>query len=181
MAEKITMPRLSDTMEEGTLVKWHKNVGDKVEEGDVIAEIETDKAIQEFESEFDGVLLYQGLKEGETAKVEAVLAVIGEEGESFDVDGDSTSEDVSTETEVETADETSIEESTSQEIPDNVNVVYMPQLSDTMEEGTVTTWHKKVGDKVEEGDVIAEIETDKAVQIGRATSELQSRENLVCR
>lgn len=164
MAEKITMPRLSDTMEEGTLVKWHKNVGDKVEEGDVIAEIETDKAIQEFESEFDGILLYQGLKEGETAKVDSVLAVIGEEGESFDVDGDSTSEDVSTETEVETADETSIEESTSQEIPDNVNVVYMPQLSDTMEEGTVTTWHKKVGDKIEEGDVIAEIETDKAVQ-----------------
>src|SRR5690625_7299053 len=87
MAEKITMPRLSDTMEEGTLVKWHKNVGDKVEEGDVIAEIETDKAIQEFESEFDGVLLYQGLKEGETAKVDSVLAVIGEEGESFDVEG----------------------------------------------------------------------------------------------
>src|SRR5690625_2174324 len=86
MAEKITMPRLSDTMEEGTLVKRHKNVSDKVEEGDVIAEIETDKAIQEFESEFDGVLLYQGLKEGETAKVDTVLAVIGEEGESFDVE-----------------------------------------------------------------------------------------------
>src|SRR5690625_696011 len=119
MAEKITMPRLSDTMEEGTLVKWHKNVGDKVEEGDVIAEIETDKAIQEFESEFDGVLLYQGLKEGETAKVDTVLAVIGEEGESFDVEGDNTSEEVSTETEVETTDETSTEESTSQEIPDN--------------------------------------------------------------
>ena len=65
MAEIITMPRLSDTMEEGTVVKWHKNVGDKVSEGDVIAEIETDKAIQEFESEFDGTLLYQGANENE--------------------------------------------------------------------------------------------------------------------
>src|SRR5690625_3690087 len=158
------MPHFSDTMEEGMVVKWHKNVGDKVEEGDVIAEIETDKAIQEFESEFVGVLLYQGLKEGETAKVDTVLAEIGEECESFDVEVDNTSEEVSTEKEDVTIDETSTVESISQEIPDNVNVVYMPQLSDTMEEGTVTTWHKKVGEKVEEGDVIAEIETDKAVQ-----------------
>lgn len=163
MAEKITMPRLSDTMEEGTLVKWHKNVGDKVEEGDVIAEIETDKAIQEFESEFDGVLLYQGLKEGEAAKVDTVLAVIGEKGEKFEIEDQTDSQPAEQKEATETESESSSEE-TSQEIPDNVNVVYMPQLSDTMTEGTVTTWHKNVGDKVEEGDVIAEIETDKAVQ-----------------
>lgn len=167
MAEKITMPRLSDTMEEGTLVKWHKNVGDTIEEGDVIAEIETDKAIQEFESEFDGVLLYQGLKEGETAKVDAVLAVIGEKGEKFDTNDSVSSPKNKNESESK-IDSSEIpsdaNESKHQEIPDNVNVVYMPQLSDTMEEGTVTTWHKNVGDKVEEGDVIAEIETDKAVQ-----------------
>src|SRR5690606_4844111 len=70
---------------EGTVVKWHKNVGDKVSEGDVLADIETDKAIQEFESEFDGVLLYQGVKEGQSAPVDAVLAVIGEKGEKFSV------------------------------------------------------------------------------------------------
>jgi len=83
MAEIITMPRLSDTMVEGTVVKWHKNVGDKISEGDVIAEIETDKAIQEFESEFDGTLLYQGAKENEPAEVDSVLAIIGKEGEDI--------------------------------------------------------------------------------------------------
>src|SRR5690606_33485098 len=104
MAEKITMPRLSDTMEEGTVVKWHKNVGDKVSEGDVLAEIETDKAIQEFESEYDGVLLYRGVEEGKSAKVDTVLAIIGEEGEEFSAEGneenspkDEKTEEVSTE------------------------------------------------------------------------------------
>src|SRR5690554_2207107 len=173
MAEKITMPRLSDTMEEGTLVKWHKNVGDKVEEGDVIAEIETDKAIQEFESEYDGVLLYQGMKEGETAKVDSILAVIGEKGEKFDLDEGNSSEEEKTEKTEEpqessaSKEESDKEEETSSdssEIPDNVHVINMPRLSDTMEEGTVAKWHFIVGDKVSEGDVIAEIETDKAVQ-----------------
>ena len=83
MAEIITMPRLSDTMEEGTVVKWHKNVGDKIAEGDILAEIETDKAIQEFESEFDGVLLYQGVAEGVSTNVDDVLAIIGNEGEDI--------------------------------------------------------------------------------------------------
>ncbi len=185
MAEKITMPRLSDTMEEGTVVKWHKNVGDKVSEGDVLAEIETDKAIQEFESEYDGVLLFQGVEEGKTAKVDSILAVIGKEGESYSEEGNSESssepktEEVDTEKGAEeeavekeigteennsetTATET--EESSTNEIPEGVSVISMPRLSDTMEEGTVAKWHKKVGDKVSEGDVLAEIETDKAVQ-----------------
>lgn len=180
MAEKITMPRLSDTMEEGTVVKWHKNVGDRVSEGDVLAEIETDKAIQEFESEYDGVLLFQGVEEGKTAKVDSILAVIGKEGESYSEEGNTESsseqktEEVDTDkgaeeeaveekSENESADDTNSETS-STEIPEGVNVISMPRLSDTMEEGTVAKWHKKVGDKVSEGDVLAEIETDKAVQ-----------------
>lgn len=175
MAEKITMPRLSDTMEEGTVVKWYKNVGDKVSEGDVLAEIETDKAIQEFESEFDGVLLFQGVEEGKTAKVDSILAVIGKEGETYSEEENTESsseqktEEVDTEkgAEEETLEETSESNSStssSAEIPEGVNVISMPRLSDTMEEGTVAKWHKKVGEKVSEGDVLAEIETDKAVQ-----------------
>lgn len=183
MAEKITMPRLSDTMEEGTVVKWHKKVGDKVSEGDILAEIETDKAIQEFESEYDGVLLFQGVEEGKTAKVDSILAVIGKEGESYteennsentseqnteEVDTDKGAEEnaVKEKSEKESEDDKNTESSShsSAEIPEGVNVISMPRLSDTMEEGTVAKWHKKVGDKVSEGDILAEIETDKAVQ-----------------
>lgn len=83
MAELITMPRLSDTMTEGKVAKWHKNIGDKVKEGDVLAEIETDKAVQDFESEFDGVLLYIGVKEGNPVAVDSILAIIGKEGEDI--------------------------------------------------------------------------------------------------
>lgn len=175
MAEKITMPRLSDTMEEGTVVKWHKKVGDKVSEGDVLAEIETDKAIQEFESEFDGYLIFQGVEEGKTAKVDSVLAVIGKEGESYTEENNSENTSEQNTEEVDTdkgAEEESAEENSenttatksSSEIPEGVNVISMPRLSDTMEKGTVAKWHKKVGDKVSEGDILAEIETDKAVQ-----------------
>ncbi len=74
------MPRLSDTMTEGKVAKWHKNVGDTVKEGDLLAEIETDKAVQDFESEFNGVLLKQGVAEGDAAPVDSVLAIIGPEG-----------------------------------------------------------------------------------------------------
>ena len=83
MAEIVKMPRLSDTMEEGVVAKWHKNVGDKVEEGDLLAEIETDKATMEFESFQEGVLLYQGIAEGDGAPVDSVLAILGEEGEDY--------------------------------------------------------------------------------------------------
>lgn len=176
MAEKITMPRLSDTMEEGTVVKWHKKVGDKVSEGDILAEIETDKAIQEFESEFDGVLLHAGVEEGKTAKVDSILAIIGNEGEDISAllggDTTTTSEDkksveVTEETAQPSAENNDAEETTDEAettFPDNVNVITMPRLSDTMTEGTVAKWHKKIGDSVKEGDILAEIETDKAVQ-----------------
>ena len=83
MAEVITMPRLSDTMEEGTVASWLKQVGDKVQEGDILAEIETDKATMEFESFHEGTLLHIGVQEGETTKVDALLAIIGDDGEDI--------------------------------------------------------------------------------------------------
>ena len=162
MAEVINMPRLSDTMEEGTVATWLKKVGDKVEEGDILAEIETDKATMEFESFNEGTLLHIGIKEGETAKVDALLAIIGEEGEDIsELLNGSVEVKETPKTDAETPAAAS-DESPSKEIPDDVIVVTMPRLSDTMEEGTVATWLKQVGDEVEEGDILAEIETDKA-------------------
>jgi len=166
MAEVINMPRLSDTMEEGTVAKWLKNVGDKVEEGDILAEIETDKATMEFESFHEGTLLHIGIEEGDGAPVDSLLAIIGEEGE--DISGllnesgsssDSAKEDAAAEPE---ANESSAPASAPANIPEGVEIVTMPRLSDTMEEGTVASWLKNVGDAVEEGDILAEIETDKA-------------------
>ena len=180
MAEVINMPRLSDTMEEGTVATWLKKVGDKVEEGDILAEIETDKATMEFESFNEGVLLHIGIEEGKTAKVDTLLAIIGEEGEDISglLDGDSAASDAaesedSTDTTTEDTDESADADGSSSndddnagdesgEIPEGVTVVTMPRLSDTMEEGTVATWLKGIGDMVEEGDILAEIETDKA-------------------
>ena len=167
MAEVINMPRLSDTMEEGVVAKWLKQKGDKVEEGDILAEIETDKATMEFESFHEGTLLHIGIEEGETAPVDTLLAIIGEEGEDISglLDGNSSGEkkDTSEEKEEEKQEEGDEEEVTGAgEIPEGVEVVKMPRLSDTMEEGTVASWLKQKGDKVEEGDILAEIETDKA-------------------
>ncbi|GAB4510986.1 MAG: pyruvate dehydrogenase complex dihydrolipoamide acetyltransferase [Allomuricauda sp.] len=166
MAEVINMPRLSDTMEEGTVAKWLKNVGDKVEEGDILAEIETDKATMEFESFHQGTLLHIGIQEGEGAPVDSLLAIIGEEGEDISgllngsaEGGSSASEE---EKDAEPEAEADDDSNGAAEIPDGVEIVTMPRLSDTMEEGTVASWLKNVGDKVEEGDILAEIETDKA-------------------
>ena len=165
MAEVINMPRLSDTMEEGTVAAWLKKVGDKIEEGDILAEIETDKATMEFESFHQGTLLHIGVKEGETTKVDELLAIIGEEGEDISslLNGNVSSEKQEEEKPLEV--EVSKEDSGSAsdvELPKGVTVVTMPRLSDTMEEGTVATWLKKIGDEVSEGDILAEIETDKA-------------------
>jgi pyruvate dehydrogenase E2 component (dihydrolipoamide acetyltransferase) len=161
MAEVVNMPRLSDTMEEGVVAKWLKQKGDKVEEGDILAEIETDKATMEFESFHDGVLLHIGVEEGDGAPVDSLLAIIGEEGE--DISGLISNSEAETDSAPEPK-ETKSEESSanSAEVPDGVEVVTMPRLSDTMEEGTVAAWLKSVGDDVEEGDILAEIETDKA-------------------
>ncbi|MGJ5643404.1 pyruvate dehydrogenase complex dihydrolipoamide acetyltransferase [Formosa sp. S-31] len=163
MAEIITMPRLSDTMEEGTVATWLKKVGDKVSEGDILAEIETDKATMEFESFHEGTLLHIGVQEGETTKVDELLAVIGEEGEDISgiISGGSAAPSSAEEPKTEAP---AVAEAPAAEvaIPEGVAVVSMPRLSDTMEEGTVASWLKKVGDTVEEGDILAEIETDKA-------------------
>ena len=163
MAEVINMPRLSDTMEEGTVASWLKKVGDKVSEGDILAEIETDKATMEFESFHEGTLLHIGVQEGETTKVDELLAIIGDEGEDISglLNGSST-EAKKEDKEETTSEEAKTSESNTVDIPEGVTVVTMPRLSDTMEEGTVATWLKKVGDTVEEGDILAEIETDKA-------------------
>lgn len=173
MAEVITMPRLSDTMTDGKVAKWHKKVGDPVKEGDILAEIETDKAVQDFESEFNGTLLYIGTEEGGSSPVDAVLAIIGEAGEDIsDLTGGNENAGIPEEnktedniTAVETTKPVEKEEAqTAAEVPAGVEIITMPRLSDTMTEGKVAKWHKKVGDSVKEGDILAEIETDKAVQ-----------------
>ena len=167
MAELIKMPRLSDTMEEGTVAAWFKKVGDKVQEGEILAEIETDKATMEFESFYEGTLLYIGIQENETAKVDAPLAIIGDPGEDIDsILGNQTNKpEKPIEVEdSEPAKKSSQDSEKTVEKPmnDDVHVITMPRLSDTMEEGTVASWFKKVGEEVEEGEILAEIETDKA-------------------
>ena len=171
MAEVINMPRLSDTMEEGVVAKWLKQKGDKIEEGDILAEIETDKATMEFESFYSGTLLHIGIEEGETAPVDALLAIVGEEGEDISalLEGNAEGSKDTSKTEEKPETSKSSEESSEEgdsseggEIPEGVEVVRMPRLSDTMEEGTVASWLKNEGDKVEEGEILAEIETDKA-------------------
>ncbi|MEP0214173.1 MAG: pyruvate dehydrogenase complex dihydrolipoamide acetyltransferase [Cellulophaga sp.] len=164
MAVIVNMPRLSDTMEEGTVAAWLKNVGDKVEEGDILAEIETDKATMEFESFNEGVLLHIGIQEGDTAPVDSLLAIIGDEGEDISGLLSGGASAPAAEKQEEKPEETAApaKETSSVAIPEGVEVVKMPRLSDTMEEGTVAAWLKQVGDKVEEGDILAEIETDKA-------------------
>ena len=176
MATVINMPRLSDTMTEGTVATWLKKVGDKISEGDILAEIETDKATMEFESFNSGTLLHIGIQEGETAAVDSLLAIIGKEGEDIsellkgkstdskteDKEENDSKTESSEDNKVEKTEEKPKVESKSTELPKGVVVVTMPRLSDTMTDGTVTTWLKKIGDKVSEGDILAEIETDKA-------------------
>ena len=171
MATVVTMPRLSDTMTEGTVATWLKKVGDKIVEGDILAEIETDKATMEFESFNSGTLLHIGIPEGGTAPVDSLLAIIGKDGEDISKllspltpKGGIVGEEIASK-------KTDNNESVSapspsgrvgEGLPKGVIVVTMPRLSDTMIDGTVATWLKKVGDKVAEGDILAEIETDKA-------------------
>jgi pyruvate dehydrogenase E2 component (dihydrolipoamide acetyltransferase) len=169
MAIVVNMPRLSDTMEEGTVASWLKNVGDRVEEGDILAEIETDKATMEFESFNEGTLLHIGVQEGETTKVDELLAIIGEEGEDISELLNGTTTNQVAENETPTIEDVSVKENepapettAAVELPEGVVVITMPRLSDTMEEGTVASWLKNVGDFVQEGDILAEIETDKA-------------------
>jgi pyruvate dehydrogenase E2 component (dihydrolipoamide acetyltransferase) len=176
MAEVIRMPKMSDTMEEGVIASWQKKVGDTVESGDILAEVETDKATMELESFEDGMLLYVGVQENESVPVDGVIAIIGEEGENIDSllkeiqNGQSAGGDNGQEAPAEAPSDASAEEEVDAANV-NANIVAMPKMSDTMEEGVIASWQKKVGDKVESGDILAEVETDKA------TMELESYED----
>lgn len=165
MAEVVRMPKLSDTMTDGVVAKWHKKVGDKVKSGEVLADIETDKATMEFESFQNGVLLHVGVQEGKGAPVDSILAILGKEGEDISAllageakQNSAAKEEVKAESKKEEAKKPQAEV----KIPDTVQIVRMPKLSDTMTEGVVAKWHKKVGDKVKSGELLADIQTDKA-------------------
>ncbi|MEO6669611.1 MAG: pyruvate dehydrogenase complex dihydrolipoamide acetyltransferase [Ferruginibacter sp.] len=191
MAEVIRMPRLSDTMAEGKIVSWNKKVGDKVKAGDVLAEVETDKATMELESYNEGTLLYIGVEAGSAAKVDGVLAVVGKAGEDYKAALDAAGNGSKTATAEKspqsekpanvteptgnepTKNEPTSNEPTSNEptrnekretvsLPAGAKEIRMPLLSDTMTEGKIVSWNKKVGDAVKADDVLADVETDKA-------------------
>ncbi len=167
MAEVIRMPKMSDTMEEGVIASWLKKVGDQVSSGDILAEVETDKATMELESYEDGTLLYIGIKEKEAAPVDGIIAIIGEKGEDYSALLTETPAPVATEElKKEEANSTPTETINTSSI--NATVIRMPKMSDTMEEGVIASWLKNVGDQVTSGDILAEVETDKA------TMELES-------
>ncbi len=178
MAEIIRMPKMSDTMEEGVIASWLKKVGDTVKPGDILAEVETDKATMELESYEEGVLLYVGVKEKDSVPVNGIIAIIGEKGEAFEhlLSGAPAAAPKAEAVIPATAQAPAVVEVTppaaavaKSSIP--AIVVTMPKMSDTMQEGTISAWLKKVGDVVKTGEIIAEVETDKA------TMELESYED----
>lgn len=170
MAEAIRMPLLSDTMKEGVIAAWHKKVGDKVKSDDVLAEVETDKATMEVMPYVDGTLLYIGVETGKAAKVNDVIAVIGKEGEDYQslLDGGNGSnepkpaENKPAEAKPEEPKKEEAKPAAKKPLPTDATVVRMPLLSDTMKEGKIVAWHKKVGDTIKSDDVLADVETDKA-------------------
>ena len=172
MAEVILMPRLSDTMTEGVVAVWHKNVGDSVKKGDLLAEIETDKATMELESYQDGTLLHIGTPRGGKLQVNDLLAIFGKQGEDISALIAANSKNTSTASNSTAAPapvlSTATSAQTTEDISNREEVVLMPRLSDTMTEGVIAGWHKNIGDKVTKGEVLADIETDKA------TMELES-------
>ena len=185
MAEVILMPRLSDTMTEGVIAAWHKKVGEEVKKGDLLAEIETDKATMELESYKDGTLLHIGAADGGKLQVNDLLAIIGQAGEDISqhTSGKSSGNGAAQpDLSKPVTEETSPVEKAEGDMPPQgktggmdlgkmEEVVLMPRLSDTMTEGVIAAWHKKVGDDVKKGELLADIETDKA------TMELESYKN----
>ncbi|MEI6087066.1 MAG: pyruvate dehydrogenase complex dihydrolipoamide acetyltransferase [Bacteroidota bacterium] len=173
MAEAILMPRLSDTMTEGVIAAWHKQVGDSVKKGDLLAEIETDKATMELESYQEGVLLHIGTAAGGKLQVNDLLAILGKAGEDIGAlvaqhsGGATVTAAVPAAVKV-AAPVVTAPASAGLDISTLEEVVLMPRLSDTMTEGVIAGWQKQVGDTVKKGDVLADIETDKA------TMELES-------
>ena len=168
MAEVILMPRLSDTMTEGVIAAWHKNVGDTVKKGDLLAEIETDKATMELESYQDGVLLHIGTPRGGKLQVNDLLAIFGKQGEDISALIAQNSGGAAPASVAQTAPAAPAPAANAMDVSAMEEVVLMPRLSDTMTEGVIAGWHKKVGDTVKKGEVLADIETDKA------TMELES-------
>ncbi|GAB2545487.1 pyruvate dehydrogenase complex dihydrolipoamide acetyltransferase [Spirosoma aerophilum] len=179
MAELIRMPKMSDTMTEGVIAEWHKKVGDKVKSGDVLAEVETDKATMDLEAYDEGTLLYIGVEKGASVPVDGVLAVIGADGEDYKAvlngsSGGSQEAAPAPKPEPAPAPANSVSSEAATTLPDakavsaapaenvNASIIRMPKMSDTMTEGTIVAWHKKEGDTVKSGDVLAEVETDKA-------------------
>lgn len=179
MAEVIRMPLLSDTMTEGKIISWNKNVGDKVKADDVLADVETDKATMEVNGYVDGTLLYIGVPAGEAAKINQIIAIVGKEGEDYKslLDGEAGAAKPADTKPVDAKSEQPATgnaqpgvaqhktENTKQEtvtLPAGAKEIRMPLLSDTMTEGKIVSWNKKVGDAVKSDDVLAEVETDKA-------------------
>ena len=181
MAEIVRMPKMSDTMEEGVIAKWHKKVGDQVKSGELMAEIETDKATMDYESYSEGTILYLGAKEGEAVKVNDVLAVVGKKGEDYKALLESAGKSgeaggkAADKPEAEARTEGGTSEKKSEEAIDTskikAEIVLMPKMSDTMEEGVIASWNKKVGETVKKGELLAEVETDKATMEYESYSE----------
>jgi pyruvate dehydrogenase E2 component (dihydrolipoamide acetyltransferase) len=177
MAEAILMPRLSDTMTEGVIAAWHKQVGDTVKKGDLLAEIETDKATMELESYQEGVLLHIGTAKGGKLQVNDLLAILGQAGEDVSAlvaqhSGGAAAPDAAPAVEAAPAPAATpaptAAPAAALDLTNMEEVVLMPRLSDTMTEGVIAGWQKQVGDTVKKGEVLADIETDKA------TMELES-------
>ncbi len=168
MAEVIRMPLLSDTMTEGKIVKWNKKVGDTVKSDDVLADVETDKATMEVVGYAEGTLLYVGVKEGDAAKVNGIIAIVGKPGENIDA---LISSDATTAAAAPSATPAPAPVAASAPSPSapaitpeqlDVTVIRMPLLSDTMTAGKIVQWNKKVGDAVKSDDNLVDVETDKA-------------------
>jgi pyruvate dehydrogenase E2 component (dihydrolipoamide acetyltransferase) len=166
MAEIVTMPKMSDTMTEGTIAAWHKKVGDKVTTGELMAEIETDKATMEYESYSDGTVLYLGCKEGESVVINGVMAIVGAPGEDYSaLLAGASAPAAAPQVEAAPAPVAAPAVASAPTIDISgikAEIVSMPKMSDTMVSGTIAAWNKKVGDKVASGELLAEIETDKA-------------------
>lgn len=171
MAEVIRMPLLSDTMTEGVIAEWHKKVGDQVKADDVIAEVETDKATMEVIGYVEGTLLYIGVEKGKAAKVNGIIAIVGKPGEDYKplLEGDSgataaapAQQAAAPAPQAAPAAAPAADDAALKEALKNATVIRMPLLSDTMTEGKIVAWNKKVGDVVKSDDVLAEVETDKA-------------------
>jgi pyruvate dehydrogenase E2 component (dihydrolipoamide acetyltransferase) len=172
MAEIVRMPKMSDTMTEGVIAKWHKKVGDTVKSGELMAEIETDKATMDYESFNTGTVLYLGAQEGQAVKVNDVLAIVGNKGEDYksllEGAGQAAATGGKAETQKSAASSqpaTATATATATAIDTSgikAEIVLMPKMSDTMSEGVIAAWHKKVGDAVKSGELLAEVETDKA-------------------